>query len=320
LTVAYGSIKLVLFSVDRTKMKPYKDSRPNQIVIMTILLTCLMSSQCSAQLLSGPRSGGRGSERLITEPGPASRAGVPDWNIDNDFTDDIFTFVRIMYSGRGWGGRGGSWRTDFPNADLNFSYRLEQLTSMIVDPEGGTINLLDDKLYDYPFIFIIDPRTLSFKDNEAKALRRYLMNGGFLMVDDFWGTTMKRDFLSEMEKVFPNKKPISLELSHPIFNAVFPMKIKPQVPSEDSAERNKGRGVYETYEDEIINRYGEGPAPADYLAILDDNERIMVLICHNTDLSDGWEEEGKSQWFFSRFSESLSYPMGINIVYYALTH
>ena len=154
-------------------MKPYKDSRPNQIVIMTILLTCLMSSQCSAQLLSGPRSGGRGSERLITEPGPASRAGVPDWNIDNDFTDDIFTFVRIMYSGRGWGGRGGSWRTDFPNADLNFSYRLEQLTSMIVDPEGGTINLLDDKLYDYPFIFIIDPDPISRKSTDGQGSKAH---------------------------------------------------------------------------------------------------------------------------------------------------
>ena len=303
-------------------MKLLQHKRPFLTVIMACLLTCLMSSHCVAQLLSGPRSGGRGSERLITEPGPASRAGVPEWDVDNDFSDDIFTFVRIMYNnGEGWGRRGGGgWRTDFPNADLNFSYRLEQLTSMIVDPDAGTLDLLDDKLYDYPFIFIIDPRNLSFRDNEATALRRYLLNGGFLMVDDFWGTTMKQDFFRELEKVFPDKKPISLGLSHPIFNAVFPLSIKPQVPSEDSAERNKGRGEYETYEDEILQRYGEGPAPADYLAILDDNERIMVLICHNTDLSDGWEEEGKSQWFFTRFSESLSYPMGINIVYYALTH
>ena len=154
-------------------------------------------------------------------------------------------------------------------------------------------------------------------DPEAKALSRYLLNGGFLMVDDFWGESMKTHFLSEMEKVFPDRKPVSLELTHPIFNAVFPLTLKPQVPSEDSAERNKGRGVYETWEDEI--RY-EGPAPADYLAYLDDEDRIMALLCHNTDLSDGWEEEGKSEWFFSRFSEALSYPMGINIVYYALTH
>ena len=60
--------------------------------------------------------------------------------------------------------------------------------------------------------------------------------------------------------------------------------------------------------------------PADYLAIHDDQGRIMVLICHNTDLSDGWEEEGISPWFFTNFSEKFSYPMGINIVFYALTH
>ena len=264
--------------------------------------------------------GSRGSERLINKPGPASRAGVPDWGLDQAFSEDIFTFVRIMYSteGGGWGGRGGGgWRVDYPNADLNFSYRLEQLTSMKVHPDGGTLELTDDALFDYPFIFIIDPRRLVFMDPEAKALSRYLLNGGFLMVDDFWGESMKTHFLSEMEKVFPDRKPVSLELSHPIFNAVFPLTLKPQVPSEDSAERNKGRGVYETWEDEI--RY-ERPAPADYLAYLDDQDRIMALLCHNTDLSDGWEEEGKSEWFFSRFSEALSYPMGINIVYYALTH
>ncbi|MGA1014579.1 MAG: DUF4159 domain-containing protein, partial [Limisphaerales bacterium] len=255
----------------------------------------------------------------INEPGPSSRAGVPDWSVDEAFTQDIFTFVRIMYStgGGGWGRGGGGWRVDYPNADLNFSYRLEQLTSMKVHPDGGTIRLTDDQLFDYPFIFIIDPRRLVFMEDEAKALARYLLNGGFLMVDDFWGESMKAHFMAEMEKVFPERKPISLDLSHPIFHSVFPLTLKPQVPSEDSAERNRGRGAYETWEDEISY---EGPAPADYIAYLDDKDRIMALLCHNTDLSDGWEEEGKSQWFFSRFSEALSYPMGINIVYYALTH
>ena len=290
--------------------------------MLTALAVCMCPISNWAQSLQGPGLGGRGSERLITQPGPASRAGVPMWDFEREFQGDIFTFVRIDYSSGSsqWGRGGGRSRTDYPNADLNFSYRLEQLTSLIVHPDGATMNLLDDRLYDFPFIFIIDPRGLVFRDEEAKVLQRFLLNGGFLMVDDFWGDTMKRHFFSEMEKVFPNRKPVSLDLSHPIFSSVFPMTIKPQVPSEDSAERNKGNGVYETYEDEILQRYGEGPAPADYLAYLDDNERIMALICHNTDLSDGWEEEGKSQWFFSRFSEALSYPMGINIVHYALTH
>jgi len=94
--------------------------------------------------------GARGSERLINEPGPSSRAGVPDWSVDEAFTQDIFTFVRIMYStgGGGWGRGGGGWRVDYPNADLNFSYRLEQLTSMKVHPDGGTIRLTDDQLFD----------------------------------------------------------------------------------------------------------------------------------------------------------------------------
>ena len=118
-------------------------------------------------------------------------------------------------------------------------------------------------------------------------------------------------------KAFPDRKPVSLRTQSPDFQCRLSSDTETTVPSEDSAERNKGRGVYETWEDEI--RY-EGPAPADYLAYLDDEDRIMALLCHNTDLSDGWEEEGKSEWFFSRFSEALSYPMGINIVYYALTH
>ena len=74
-------------------------------------------------------------------------------------------------TGAAVGGRGGGgWRVDYPNADLNFSYRLEQLTSMKVHPDGGTLELTDDTLFDYPFIFIIDPRRLVFMDPEAKAL------------------------------------------------------------------------------------------------------------------------------------------------------
>ncbi len=317
------------FQVDRAPLVDHVQALANfmqisRFIETTVVLTILalatdgISSTCRAQRLQGPETSGRGSERLITEPGPASRAGVPEWQIEESFRNDIFTFVRIAYSsGGGWGRGGGSWRVDYPNADLNFSYRLEQLTSMKVDPDAATLDLLDDRLYDYPFIFIIDPRRLRFSEDEAVALRRYLVNGGFLMVDDFWGEGMKRHFLEEMKKIFPSKDPVSLDLSHPIFNAVFPLKIKPQVPSEDSAERNRGGGIYETWEDEISY---EQPAPADYMAFLDENDRIMAIICHNTDLSDGWEEEGKSQWFFSRFSEALSYPMGINIVHYALTH
>ena len=261
---------------------------------------------------SDGRGGGLGREKLISERGPAYRAGVPEWDVTDTFRDDIFTFVRIMYHSS----YGGGWRVDHPAADLNFSYRLEELTSMTVDPEGEILDILDARLFDYPFIFMIDQRSLRLSQAEADLLRRYLLNGGFLMVDDFWGERMMKHFLGEMKKVFPGRDPVKLDLSHPIFHCVFPLDKPPQVPSEDSAHRNRGTR-YESWEDEI---YGETPAPANYQAILDDQGRIMILMCHNTDLSDGWEEEGVSQWFFSAYSEKYSYPMGINIVFYALTH
>ena len=47
---------------------------------------------------------------------------------------------------------------------------------------------------------------------------------------------------------------------------------------------------------------------------------MMAIICHNTDLGDGWEREGMAEWYFSEFAENKSYPMGINIVVYAMTH
>ena len=301
-------------------MKPIRYHRLIYLFALVGILSCLMATQCLGQRLSGPGSGGRGSERLITQPGPSSRAGVPEWHVEDEFKDDIFTFMRIRYSnGGGWGRRGGGgWAVDHPNADLNFSYRLEQLTSMIVAPDAGDMDLLDDRLYDYPFIFIIDPRSLSFRDNEATALRRYLLNGGFLMVDDFWGNQMWNHLMGELKKVFPDREPQSLPLDHAIFKIPFPLTEKPQVPSEDSAHRTRDvSGPRRTWEDEIS---WEEPQPADYRAILDDAGRIMVLICWNTDLSDGWEEEGVDEWFFTNFSEKYSYPMGINIVVYALTH
>lgn len=251
----------------------------------------------------------RGIERAL------DRRNVPEWAVPDSFAPDIFTFVRIQYhsgGNRGWGGR---WRTDYPAADLNFSYRLEELTAMRVHPEGEILQLSDPRLFEFPFIFIIDPRDLVFTEEETVNLRRYLLNGGFLMVDDFWGERMMNHLLGQMERVIPGREPVSLPLEHEIFNCVFPLSEKPQVPSEDSAHR--GRATGSTWEDEIS---WEPPRPADYYAFLDDHGRIMVLICHNTDLSDGWEEEGISPWYFENFSEKFSYPMGINIVFYALTH
>lgn len=210
------------------------------------------------------------------------------------------------------------WRVDYPGADMNLSYRLQQLTSMKVAPEPIALDIDDPTLFNYPFTFIIDPRSLVFSDEEVTILRRYLLNGGFLMIDDIWGERMWDHLMSQMRRIFPDVEPQSLPLDHSIFKIPFPFKEKPQVPSEDSAHRTQGApGLYRTWEDEID---WEDPQPADYRAFLDPKGRIMVLVCWNTDLSDGWEEEGVDEWFFTNFSEKSSYPMAINIIFHVMTH
>lgn len=240
-------------------------------------------------------------------PELVDRNGVPEWKNDEQFKSDVFTFVRIRYESTGGRGRGGNWSTDYPDSDLNFSFRLHQLTSLEVDPNGKILELTDDELFDYPFIYIIEPGRMWLNEEEVVALRRYLLNGGFLMVDDFWGEDEYATLHENMKRVFPNREPVELPLEHEIFHCVYDLKKKPQVPS-----------IHAWYSGYTTER--ADAEEAHYRGIFDDEGRMMVIICHNTDLGDGWEREGMDPQYFKEMSEKWSYPMGINIVTYAMTH
>lgn len=245
---------------------------------------------------------------------PADRAGVPNWEVDERFPRDVFTFVRVQYDSFGGRGRwGGGWATDWPDSDLNFSYRLQQLTSLKVNPDPIILRLTDEALFDHPFIYMIEPGALYLSEEEVAALRRYLLNGGFLMVDDFWGDYQWENFYRQIKRVFPEFEPVELPIEHEIFRCVYRLKEKPQVPSIHSWD---GR------EDGITWEYGHGGNTQEvhYKGIFDARGRMMAIICHNTDLGDGWEREGEDPGYFRAFSEKKSYPMGINIVTYAMTH
>lgn len=249
----------------------------------------------------GQRGWGRGRSS-------SGRNGVPDWDNKEQFEKDVFTFARIQYSSMGYGRRGrGKWRTDYPDADLNLSFRLKQLTSLEVDPDGVVLQLTDPKLFDYPFIYLIEPGDMLLSEAEVLALRHYLQKGGFLMVDDFWGEYEWDNFYREIKRVFPDREPEEVPLEHEIFNIVYPIREKPMVPS---VHAYMGGLRSERYDAEV----------AHYRAIYDDEGRIMAFICHNTDLGDGWEREGVDEGYFREYSEKFCYPLGINIVTYAMTH
>jgi Domain of unknown function (DUF4159) len=243
--------------------------------------------------------------------------GAPAWTNSVEFQKDVFTFARVKYTVDGTYGFGHTdpdkrWLIDSPDSDLNFSFRLQQISSIKVNPDGKFIELSDKDLTDYPFIYIVEPGRLTFTDPEIDILKAYLLNGGFLMCDDFWGNIEWRNFSNEIRKVFPDRKLETLPLDHPIFQGVFQLKEVPQVAPEPLATESQYNGGFLRY------RWDE--REPHYQAIFDDKRRIMILVCHNTDLGDGWEREGENEYYFKQFSEKWAYPLGVNIIFYAMTH
>lgn len=240
--------------------------------------------------------------------------GTPMWTNPPAMDRDVFTFARVKYSVDGKHGYGHTrerWLIDAPDSDLNFSYRLQQMTSLKVNPEGKFLEITDKELADYPFIYIVEPGRLTFTEAEIPILRQYLLNGGFLMVDDFWGEREWQNFSEELKAVFPDRESVPLPANHAIFHCVYDLKERPQIPGLPHAIQNQGTEI--TWERDDAKE-------VDYRAIFDDKGRMMVMICHNTDLGDGWEREGEYEFYFHEFSEKKAYPLGINIVYYAMTH
>jgi hypothetical protein len=156
-----------------------------------------------------------------------------------------------------------------------------------------------------------DVGTISLSDEEASRLREYLLKGGFLWVDDFWGDWAWAQWTEEIGRVLPaGEYPIRpVPMDHPVYRSFFQVDTLPQIPSI-AHWRRSGGGTSE--------RGAESAVPQMY-AISDSNDRIMVLMTHNTDISDAWEREGEDPRFFYLFSPN-GYAVGINVVMYALTH
>lgn len=237
------------------------------------------------------------------------RSQYPTWTIDPEFSGDVFTFARIEFTSYD---RFGGWRNDYPDCDWNFSFRLQQLTSMKVDPDGVTLRLTDPRLNDYPFIYFSNVNNIQLDDREVATLRHYLLNGGFMMADDFWSAGSWRHVYAQMKRVFPDREPRELTRDHPIFHIVYDIQGKPQVPSLDQWRRGY---LVERHHGDM-----EGDEDPHFQAFFDDDDHVVALLCHNNDIGDGWEREGEEQEYFSTYSEKLSFPLGINIVTYALTH
>lgn len=256
---------------------------------------------------------------VATDPREMTRGNsqdFPTWMVNKELPNDLFTFARLRYQSASYGrsrrGR-GKWSTDYPDSDLNFSFRLQQLTSLQVNPNSAVVDIDREQLRHYPFIYMIEVGDINLEDAEAQALREYMLNGGFIMVDDFWGTREWDNFYRGFKQIWPDREFEEIPMEHEIFHMIFPLKVKPQIPHISYKESVVERGI--TYEFDK-----PGSEQVHYRAVYDDKRRMVMCICWNTDTGEGWEQEGTDPWYFREFSEKYSYPLGINIVFYALTH
>lgn len=253
-------------------------------------------------------------------PGVEYRLGEiplpPDWREPAEWA-----FARLMYppsSGRygrgfgfGYGFRGSfwtegnsMWTQDYPRADRHFSLALRRLTRIQVRSVEQPVNLDQGAVYDWPWLYAVQPGHWQLTDAQARSLREYLLRGGFFMADDFWGPGEWDVFMTSMRKVFPERQVVELENRDPIFHTVYDLDHRYQVASEGSVQRGRSWKC-------------EG-CPDHWRGIFDDHGRLMVAITYQSDVGDSWEW-ADAPYYPEKYA-ALGIRIGVNYVIYAMTH
>lgn len=224
-----------------------------------------------------------------------------------------FYFTRAIYSdyyGRGgdyYGRRRGrgSWSTDCPEADQHFVLGLKHLTDIDAFDLQHMVPLEDPELRHFPLLYAVEVGHMALTDTEVVGLRNYLLAGGMLIVDDFWGSREWADFEHEISRVLPEYPIVELPLDHPVLRTFYQIDTVVQVPNV----RN-GKSGGPTWEQ-------DGYIPH-LKAIFDDRGRLLVLISWNSDLGDAWEWADDP--FYPRMYSNYAVRLGVNMVLYGMTH
>jgi hypothetical protein len=249
------------------------------------------------------------------------RGGLPrqayaHFSTFDDF-DGGFQFCRLAFRNAPNGdGDGDGWSVDWPRADENLSVRASELTRIPVSvdeagrPKHILVRATDPELAHCPLVTMTEPGGAYFDERESAALRDYLVKGGFLWADDFWGEYAWRFWENQLRRILPaGRFPIvDLTLDHPVFHQVLSVPVFPQIP---------GIGGWRARR--ITSERGTDSAVPHARVINDEHGRVMVLMTHNTDFGDSYEREGDDREYFERFSVP-GYAFGINVLVYALTH
>lgn len=252
------------------------------------------------------------AQRFFREGGFATRyapAVMPDASL---------VICRLAYNQVRREPSGIGWETDYPYAEINLMTRLSELTKTRIsrdtqgDPNYYVIRLTDDQLFNCPFIVASDAGTIGFTQQQAERLRSYLVKGGFLWVDDFWGSEAWDHWTTQIARALPPSEfPIEdVPIDDPILRSLFQIDEIPQITNIQFWRQWNG-----TYTSER----GADSEEVHLRAIRDSHRRIMVLMSHNTDVADSWEREGEDPQFFYQFSPR-GYALGVDVLLHVMTH
>lgn len=271
-----------------------------------MVLGLLLSAQAASAQMEWREYPGieRGWSRASTSSLP------PDYERPGEFVVGRLMFPQTRRRGV-FGAGGGDWRqgrtawtVDYPEGDRTFARLLERLTMIDVRAVEQPVNLDDDEdAFYWPFLISGLVGAWDFTDAQAAKLREYLLRGGFLLCDSFYGTSEWEGFVQGMRRVFPDRPIVDLPDEHPLFHAVYDLTERPQVP---------------TWQHLPYGGYRADGATPHWRAILDDDERVMVMIAFNNDIADGWQRA--DEYEYPQEAANLAIRLGVNFAVYALTH
>jgi len=232
-----------------------------------------------------------------------------------------FHFIRLEYTDlpqfhRRWGraSRGatgeGWWVVDWPDADEHFSFGVQRLTRVDTG-EPRHLRLTDDRLFDYPWIYATQTGWWGLSDDEVARLREYLLRGGFLVVDDFWGPEQWEIFQETMNRVFPNQPIVDIAETDSVMHVLY------DIGEKDLTFIPGTRHLRMGYDGSVTVQQPYGTSPA-WRALTDDHKRMVVAVNFNTDVGDAWEYADSPQ--YPEAMTSLAYRYGINYLIYSMTH